>query len=99
MLEIRNEPAQTYQLNAFASVLGRYAVPEIDRDTCVELEGMFEEVIEDIEVSMKPALPHTNPVLVNEALVFDRKLEAQLSELASFHQATTGLTQKSFKHS
>ena len=83
MLEIKNEPAQTYQFNVLASVLGRCAIPNLDDETSNQLSIMLESAVDDIRVSKQPAVPHTNKALLGEAIIFDNKLQWLLNRPAA----------------
>lgn len=77
-INIGNEPAVTYQLNVLASAIGRFAVPDMDLETIQQAADMCEQAIDAIRGGGKPAVPHTNPVLLQEAQSFDEKLRRQL---------------------
>ena len=72
-------PAQTYNLNVMASVLGRFAVPDIDSETRAQAAGMLDETLDSLLVPGVPAVPHSNQELLGEAIAFDQKLRRQLS--------------------
>lgn len=77
-INIGNEPAVTYQLNVLASAIGRFAAPNLGLETIRQAGDMCEQTIDAIRESGKPAVPHTNPVLLEEAQGFDEKLRRQL---------------------
>lgn len=73
-------PAETYKLNTLASVLGRYAVPHLTKETVDQTNSMFETAVDDIRRYDVPEVPHNNEALLGEAAKFDRKLSRQLEE-------------------
>jgi hypothetical protein len=79
MPELLREPAQTYQLNVLASALGRFASPDIDQQSIQQATELTDQVVESIREEPKPLVPHTNPVLLEEAAAFDAKLYGQLT--------------------
>lgn len=78
-INIGNEPAVTYQLNVLASALGRFAPPDLDQETIQQASEMCGQAIESIQDSENPPVPHTNPVLLEEAVMFDEKLKKQMT--------------------
>lgn len=79
MPELLSEPAQTYQLNVLASALGRFASPDIDPRSVQQTTELVDQVVGSIREEAKPPVPHTNPVLLEEAGAFDAKLHNQLT--------------------
>lgn len=71
-------PAQTYDLNIVASILGRYAVPSLDQASRNELSGMAADTTDMIRTARAPEVPHTAPELLRESINFDQKLLTQL---------------------
>lgn len=71
-------PAETYQLNTLASVVGRYGVSNPSTDTLRQIDGMLESVIGQLVDGDVPPVPHTDPELLKEAAAFDLKLLRQV---------------------
>ncbi len=71
-------PAETYKLNTLASVLSRYAVPDLSASTRLQVGEMLDATIDDIIAYNVPVVPHTRTELLEEATAFDRKLLDQL---------------------
>lgn len=74
------DPAQTYTMNTLASVVGRYGVADPSESTLQQVGDMLDVVIDDLERSDQPAVPHTDRELLLTAADFDRKLLAQIHE-------------------
>lgn len=73
-------PAETYKLNTLASVLGRYAVPDLSKETVEQVGAMLDVVVDDVQAYDVPEVPHTSPMLLEEAQKFDEKLLAQAQQ-------------------
>lgn len=78
MFEKSYFPAETYKLNVLASVLGRYAIPDLSQKSFHQIGEMLDATTELLEKNDAPEVPHTEPVLLEEAALFDQKLLQQL---------------------
>jgi hypothetical protein len=73
-----NQPAQTYDLNMLASVLGRTQVRNLTSNTAREIIRATDEVIAILDDGKKPSVPHTEKQLLIEADKFVQKLRHML---------------------
>ncbi len=75
-------PAQTYQLNVVASVLGRFAAHRLTSADISDLSDILGYALDMISEQDTPPVPHTNPILLEESVRFDQKLEAQVQDIS-----------------
>lgn len=73
-------PAETYTLNTLASVLGRYAVPDLSEESERQIGEMLDATIGELVDGDTPFVPHTRTELLEEAAKFDEKLLMQLRD-------------------
>lgn len=73
-----NQPAQTYDLNMLASVLGRTQVRNISSETAQQIVQATDEVVTILDDKTKPPVPHTEKRLLGEAVKFSQKLRYML---------------------
>lgn len=69
--------AQTYQFNILASALGRFAAKDVDEETVQQVSLLLEQTLNTMN-DETPPVPHTNPELLRQALIFDKKLTAMI---------------------
>lgn len=85
MSESLKPPAETYKLNALASALGRFAIPDLDNLTRGQASDILDLAIDDLETKDVPPVPHTNPALLGEATKFDNRLLWQVENGKAAH--------------
>jgi hypothetical protein len=73
------QPAQIYDLNMLASVLGRVQVKKMDGRTSTQIRELADVVISVLEDKTKPPVPHTEKHLLEEATKFSLKLRRMLN--------------------
>lgn len=71
-------PAETYQINTLACAVGRFAIKDIDQETVRQANELVDLSLEGFDAQNVPAVPHTQPELLEQAVAFDRKLQGQL---------------------
>lgn len=70
-------PAKTYELNIMASALGRLAIPNLDLHSIEQVSELLESSLSKLEINT-PAVPIIDHVLIDQALIFDEKLQRQI---------------------
>lgn len=73
-------PAETYRLNVVASGLGRMGIEGVDPETVQQTSELLHSVVDAMQQSDIPPVPHHEPELLREAIKFDDKLLSQVAE-------------------